>query len=87
MAQVPAEGGSALSGQWKEQKAEIKCAAGPKRWYVQMAIPFASLPGSGAMPLNGEEWGIKLTRYGKMTETGATRMRSGSKCSASDAAR
>src|SRR5262249_11175638 len=39
-----------------------------------MAIPFKSLPCNA--PMRGEEWGIKLTRYGKVTETGASRMRS-----------
>jgi hypothetical protein len=69
-------GGCQLSGPFKEQKVECKCAAGPKRWYVQLAIPFSSLPGSGTVPLPGEEWSVKLTRYGKMSDTGASRMRS-----------
>ncbi len=69
-------GGCQMQGPWKEQKVECKCAAGPKRWFVQLAIPFSSLPGTGAAPLTGEEWNVKLTRYGRMTENGASRMRS-----------
>ncbi|HEY3322837.1 MAG TPA: glycoside hydrolase family 20 zincin-like fold domain-containing protein [Planctomycetota bacterium] len=53
-----------------------KCAAGPNRWFVQMGIPFKNLPGAPSTPLRGEVWGVKFTRYGKSTDTGAARMRS-----------
>jgi hypothetical protein len=56
-------------------KMEYKGAFGPKRWFAQMALPFASLPGSGKVPQRGEVWGVKLTRYGKITGTGASRLR------------
>ena len=70
--------GFVCSGAWREHepKLHFECKAGPNRWYVQMAIPFKYLSGIAGAPLRGEVWGIKFTRYGKNTETGAARMRS-----------
>src|SRR6185295_3486298 len=58
---------------WGQAGLKYKCAAGPKRWFAQFAIPFK---GFGRTPLRGEAWGVKFTRYGKTPETGALRMRS-----------
>ena len=68
--------GSNLGGAWREQKIQYECKAGPNRWFVLMGIPFKSLHGTDGPPLRGEVWGVKFTRYGKNSETGASRMRS-----------
>ena len=70
--------GFSMQGSWR--KAELarddyKCVYGPNRWIVQMAIPFSSFPGHGQPALRGELWGIKLVRFGKTLDTGASRMR------------
>lgn len=68
--------GCNYGGPWREQKIQYECKAGPNRWFVLMGIPFKSLQGTDGPPLRGEVWGVKFTRYGKNSETGASRMRS-----------
>jgi hypothetical protein len=70
--------GYSMQGSWKKAelaKDDYKCVYGPNRWIVQMAIPFSSFPGTGQAALRGELWGIKLVRFGKTLDTGASRMR------------
>ena len=70
-------GGITLGGAWQGQvNLPHECKAGPNRWYFQLAIPFKNLAGVQGPPLPGEVWGVKFTRYGKNSETGASRMRS-----------
>ena len=70
--------GYSMLGSWRNRQldpAGYKCVYGPNRWIVQMAIPFSHFPGHGLPALRGELWGIKLVRFGKTLDTGASRMR------------
>ncbi|MBI3829770.1 MAG: hypothetical protein HY291_09650 [Planctomycetes bacterium] len=67
--------GFELQGAWRGNQIQYKCVYGPNRWVVQMGIPFAFFPGSEQTVLRGELWGLKLIRYGKTLETGASRLR------------
>lgn len=58
--------------------ANLKGAMGPKRWIVEMAVPFKGFARDGyayqGPPKRGERWGIRVVRNGRPPPTGQDRI-------------